>query len=85
MKNKLPIGDFDGFSVVLFKEDKPSQSATYADWTAHLKELPQVTAYGKTIIQSLHALSRVWEVYKESCLENNQPIPKSNLSELSII
>lgn len=73
MKNKLPIGDFDGFSVVLFKEHEPP-----ADWTAHLKELPQVVAYGKTIIKALHALGRVWEVYKESCLENNQPIPKSN-------
>lgn len=71
-KNKLIRTNFDGFKLVLFREQEPPY-----DWVAHLKELPQVSAFGKTLIGSINELYLAWELYRESCLMHGERIPNA--------
>ncbi len=67
---KKNYDDFDGFIVnVFFDED--------GDYLAHLVELPNVSAFGATPAKALDELKTAWELMKECCQMDGEPIPKA--------
>ena len=61
---------FDGFTVnVFFDED--------GDYLAHLVELPNVSAFGPTLAETLDELKIAWELMKGCYQMDSEPIPKA--------
>lgn len=62
--------DFDGFMVNVFYDEDDG-------YLAHLVELPNVSAFGPTPSKVLDELKTAWELMKECCQEDGEPIPKA--------
>ncbi len=72
-KAKVKPHDFDGLKVVIYREKKPP-----GDWVAFLHDVPQVSAYGPTLLKTTIELGLCWDLYKQSCDAQGAPIPKLN-------
>lgn len=60
--------NFDGFTVTIFlDEDK--------QWLAYFEELPSISAFANTPEEALQELKTAWELVKQSCIEDGDPIP----------
>lgn len=57
----------DGFSINIFPEKDY--------WLAHLVELPNVSASGDTLEETIYELGVAWNMVKEWYIENGEPIP----------
>ena len=68
MNEKPKNYDWDGFTINLYLDDEQ-------DWIAHLVELPNVSAHGKTSEESLQELFIAWEMIKEDYIEDGEEIP----------
>ena len=68
MNEKPKNYDWDGFTINLYLDDE-------RDWIAHLVELPNVSAHGKTSEEALQELFIAWEMIKEDYLEDGEEIP----------
>ena len=68
MNEKPKNYDWDGFTINLCLDDERA-------WIAHLVELPNVSARGKTSEDALQELFIAWEMIKEDYLEDGEEIP----------
>lgn len=66
----MKIDQFDGFTVNIFQDD-------IGRYIAHLVELPNISAHGKTPNSALKELRVAWELAKESYIENGEDVPQA--------
>ena len=61
---------FDGFTVNLSLDED-------GDYLAHFVELPNVSAFSDTPEGALRELAVAWQFFKESYLQDGEPIPQA--------
>ena len=61
---------FDGFTVNLSLDED-------GDYLAHFVELPNVSAFSDTPEGALRELAVAWQCFKESYLQDGEPIPQA--------
>jgi predicted HicB family RNase H-like nuclease len=59
---------FDGFEVVLFRDDE-------GDWVAHFAELPNISAFGSTPEKALRELGVAWTLVKDDYKQSGDKLP----------